>query len=334
MKFGISFLFAALFAEEGAGGGAGGSTIFNQGSQGDQGGGGGGGGGAGAGNQGNQGNQGGAGGGDAGAFSWKGVITEEGAFAPDWTTKLPDDLKSAGEFLKTFKNPTELARSAFNSRQLLGAAGNKIALPTPNSKPEEVAQFRKAVGAPEKWEDYGLKMPDNAPKEMEWSDGIAKTFGETMLKHHIPKAAAADLLNAYFESQKEGITQRDAASRAMVQDGIVKLKTEWGAEFGANIKRAEAMLPHVGLTTDHPAMAFPEVVAAFAKIHKMMAGEDTRLSSTLKQQGDQNSPGTIAKDIMTNKANPKYEMYQKGDKGVAAEINALLEQQAKLDNKQ
>jgi hypothetical protein len=81
----------------------------------------------------------------------------------------------------------------------------------------------------------------------------------------------------------------------------------------------------LGLPEDHPVFWRADTVIAFAKLADMM-GEDKLVSQ--QQASNHLSPGTQAKDIMTNPENPDYQAYNNPGharhKEVVAFVNAQL----------
>lgn len=272
---------------------------------------------AGAGQAGAQGAQ-----GQQGGFSWGAIVGDDGNFKADWTKSLPDDLKPAAETLANYKTPAEAFRALHSTKVLLGQKGNTFTIPDVNSKPEVVAAFRKAIGAPDTADGYELKRPADLPAEISWDDKAAKTYGDVMLKHHIPKAAAQELLSTQLTMEKEAVAEFAAAEKTYVQEGLTALRVEWGEAFDANLAHAATIAQKLGLSLDHDALKHKEVVQAMHKVYKWMASEDPRIEgqSTLA-----NDPGVEADRIQTDTNHPMYKLYQSGDKATADHVRSLRE---------
>ena len=73
-----------------------------------------------------------------------------------WYAGLPPELQT--DKVKGFKGVEDLVKSHTNLEQAVGRKG--ILLPTDQSKPEQVAEFRKALGVPEKEDGYEWTAPE------------------------------------------------------------------------------------------------------------------------------------------------------------------------------
>lgn len=153
------------------------------------------------------------------------------------------------EFIQAFSEAsrTELANRGLTSEQAvidaLKAADQykgvdltkMVAVPSEEAKPEELMAVFDKLGRPAKPEDYGLTAPE----------GEDPTFVNAML----PLLHNAGLTKTQAKSLVEGWNQHMSNSNKAANDRYAKemaeLKTEWGANYDANIaeaKRAAAEL--------------------------------------------------------------------------------------------
>lgn len=318
-----------LMAEEGTGGGSGGSpTLFTQ-QQGSQ-----------QGSQQQQQQEGSQQGGgqqqqqqgsqqqqQGAAFSWGSSIDETGSFKPGWTDSLPDNLKGAKETLARYKSPEALILGLQSANQLLGAKSSAVIVPGDNAKPEVVAEFRKALGVPEKPEGYGIKRPDNLPAEITWDDARFGKFAEVLHKHNATPALVRELVAMQAQEEINRASSESQSAQQFINDGLNKLRAEWGNNFDKNLAAGSAILQHyaerTGLNAQHPALMHPEVAKFLAAIHEDFMTEHVRIDGRGIVSGD---PATTAKDIMTNPQNPLYQKYRDGDATTVSHVRGLLQQ--------
>lgn len=257
---------------------------------------------------------------------WQKLTNAEGKFVDNWTEQLPDNIKAHATALSKYKTPDELMLGLVNAQQLIGQQGNKVTLPDDKAKPEVVSAYRKAVGAPENPDGYGFKKPDGLPDTVEWSDDVTKEYAGVMLKHHIPVAAAKELMALHVRDLTTSAQAEHEGNKAWLAKELGGLKTEWGDNFMANMKAAEAMVTHLGIDPQDPALMHSSVARALYKAHKMFTSEDGRVEGKVVTTLD---PGAEAKRIMTDNAHPMYAKYQAGDKEASAHVAALLQRARK-----
>lgn len=216
-------------------------------------------------------------------------VDDAGNFKPGWAKAagIPESYESK------YTSPHAAIRAMEQAQKLVGA--NKVALPGPNATPEERSAFYKAIGRPDKPEEYGLKMPEKLgdkpfPKEA-WSDERAGAFSKLALEIGLTKEQANrlsefGLTNAVADMAS--VQQARAAEKnAYIEKGTAALKSEWGAEFDANLALAEKGAAAAGLKKEDfandPALAnnpaFIKAMVAVAKMTGEQPGKGTRQSA-------------------------------------------------------
>lgn len=262
-----------------------------------------------------------------GDFQWTG---KDGTFGDGWISRLPESLKPAAETLEKYKSLPELATAHFNLQTLLGKKANAILPINETSKPEEIAAFRKALGIPDKADGYNLK-PEKLPDGVGWNDDNGKALAELALKHNVPPAAMKELVGFLLDGRsKEHQAAALAANQETVrtnQANVKSLQDLWKGDFDKNIQLARRAAITAGADPNHASFADPEIVKAFARVGAMIS-EDKLVRGDAGGEGHFNSPGAMAKDIMTNKENPMYARYHSGDKDVIDHVRALNRRQS------
>ena len=249
-----------------AGAAGGGQTIF-------------GGAGAGGSSAGSSQHAGGGQGGDAGAgagaasgqgWSW---AKEDGTFSDGWFDKLPDGLKG-NPSLKTIQTLPDLAKAFIETK---GLVGKKLEAPGEGATPEQIAAWRKTVGAPEKPEGYRgdakTLKPEGLPDEL-WNGDAEGKFLDIAHRHHLPPAAVKEILGFYGQSLLDTAKAGEADAAKLVEAETAKLRQSWGADFEANINNAKTLAQLAGLDPlEDPMFTSSRYVEAFAKLSKLIAGD-------------------------------------------------------------
>jgi hypothetical protein len=168
---------------------------------------------------------------------------DQGTIQPaGWISALPDEYKN-NDYVKTFQKPGDFVKSALEIKTerdtLNGKLGNAIFKPGENATPEEMAAYHKALGVPDKPDEYEfakLEGQEHDPKFTEWAKGV---FGEAKLT----KAQATTISQKwgeYVKAQTEIMAQQAATEKAdsekAIKETTAKLQTEWGAKYNENIE--------------------------------------------------------------------------------------------------
>lgn len=166
--------------------------------------------------------------------------------------KVPDTYKEK-EWVKNFAktdNPTdELFKSYEHQLSQMGKKGEGLKVPGADATPEQKQEFRKAMGVPDKAEDYKYDPP-KAPQGMEAyyqpDAGLIKTMQEAAFKGGMTPEAWQEQVNAYnshFDSTvKDAVSQLDNQLKA-TQEAFAKRYGEKSPQVLANLDKAVAGAP-------------------------------------------------------------------------------------------
>jgi hypothetical protein len=250
-------------------------------------------------------------------------VGADGSFSPDWTQRLPEEFAPSRESLGRYKNVQELAKAYVNVEKAVGKKG--VIIPTADSPPEEVANFRKVMGVPESPAEYGDAIKPNVvlPEGVTWDETLAMNFYEVAHKHNIPAAALTEL--AQLDLKKTQFQQEAAINliQEQKQEGLQKLRQTWGANFDRNIALAQRAAATVGVDPNSFGFRDVEVVKAFVRMASMM-GEKSLVSSAEGLPAGSTDFAQRAKDIQTNPQNPLYKRYQNGDPDIQNMVRQYL----------
>lgn len=174
---------------------------------------------------------------------------------PEWINALPEDLRSA-DVLPTLNKfrladgekpvamPASVVKSYIEAQKKIGQKG--VLIPGENATDADRDAFHKALGRPDKPEDYGFTKPEKLPEGVNWDDERVKKFATVFHKLGIPKAQAQEILKAYNEDVFEGVTNQTKAVEEFRTKSVAELKKEWGSNFEKNVGKANAAVKLFG----------------------------------------------------------------------------------------
>jgi hypothetical protein len=181
-------------------------------------------------------------GGDEGGGEVKGAPD----WPEDWREKLAGDDEKFLAQLKRYASPQNFAKKTRALEQKLSSGEYKRQI-AEGATPEEIAEWRKENGIPEKPDGYELPKVSG----VEWSDddkAIAQTYFEKVHGANASPGIVKASMEWYGELQlkhQAAEFERDSANKEKLEDA---LRSEWGPEYRANLtvmKRAlEKDIPH------------------------------------------------------------------------------------------
>lgn len=172
--------------------------------------------------------------GDGGA-SWYAALADKPADGQSMSDKAWIENKKFGSVADLVKQTREL-----EARFL---SGDKIVLPKDGDPPEALETFYKAIGRPEKPDDYEIKMPEGRDIDQ----AFAKRMQERAFKDGAPKAMFEGIVEEFNQHMLE-VEQNELAQRAEAKkQGIAKIRTEWGQDFDGNVQHANKAMQMLGL---------------------------------------------------------------------------------------
>lgn len=174
----------------------------------------------------------------------------------DFNNLIPEEYRAkpwVQELSKSSSPVSELFKQYEHAQSLIGSRGPSI--PDANATPEQLKAFHKALGVPDKVEDYAV---ENTP----WKDEADKQLGEYITAGRtdafinalkvkamevgiLPKQFEA-LLHAHdlgaLEFAKEELAQRAKAEQEQAQDFDVKAAKLFGADWSRVIGDSRALM--------------------------------------------------------------------------------------------
>jgi len=251
----------------------------------------------------------------------------DGKFSPDFSSKLPDDMKEHAATLAKFQGVplVDVLKSYGALQQKLG---QRVQPPGEGAKPEEVAAWRKVTGAPDTAEGYKIEKPADLPAE-QWNPELAKGFAEMAHKHHLSPAAAKDMVDWWNGQQAAAVQQTQGFMQEYHETVKADLTKAWGEKFVENVeggqwiagelnKMATADKSMEAIDLNDPAIGDNPVIIkllhGFSRWAKAMTSNDTQITGGITTMGN-NSKEDRMRAI---RESPEY----KGDRGAAAQQEA------------
>jgi hypothetical protein len=114
--------------------------------------------------------------------------------------------------------------------------GGLIKVPGKDAKPEDIEQFNKALGVPEKAEEYTKNLTlDNGAVVGEADKPYVDSFAEYMHKSSARPAEFKAALNWYYAQQEQNAARMDEEDEEHQRESVRALKDEYGPAYNRRI---------------------------------------------------------------------------------------------------
>lgn len=147
----------------------------------------------------------------------------------DWRTDIKDD--DAKKFAESSTDINHLVKRAIDMRNKLS---NAIVRPGKNATPEDIAAYRKAVGIPEKPDEY--EFPELPSDQL--TDEIKASREQWSKRFHdlgVPKEVAKSLITAVNDETEKLLVSQIEDDKAFARKQEEALRNEWkGADYDKN----------------------------------------------------------------------------------------------------
>jgi hypothetical protein len=259
---------------------------------------------------------------------------KNGEFNEGWSKKLEEAgygrLAAKGALAKDERT---FLKSLDDTLQFVGKKAGHLP-PNEKSTPEEVAAYRKQVGAPEDPKEYGFK-PAKMPEGMPWDEARAAKAEAILHKHNASTGLAKELADYYGEVLTETQQQAQEAFEANILTDIATtekaLREEWGPEYDTRLTQnknyAKAVLGEEALSDPiiRAALSKAPIVRLLDQNRREVRGKLPGASSEMA--GASTSPQQEAEALMAKHPNWQNEP------AIHERINTLFRMQAAQDGK-
>lgn len=157
----------------------------------------------------------------------------------DWREKVAErvaggDKKVYERELKRLQRVVDPSGIYGNYRELDNRlnGGGLVKVPSKDAKPEEIAEYHKAIGVPEKPEDYFQQIKlDNGAVIGEADKPIVDMFASTMHKAGATPAVMNAMLNTYYAHLEKQAADLDQQDDDYHRASVNELKNDWGSRY-------------------------------------------------------------------------------------------------------
>lgn len=245
---------------------------------------------------------------DASAAAATTTTETTAAASTDWRASITDP--DAKEFASRLTTPADAVKVALDFRKANSAM---IKVPGKDASPEDVAKFRKAIGVPEKAEEYKFEIgrePTEADKAMQ------ANLAKIALENGIPAPAMTALSKAVTDLAKAAKDEENRVAVAAREANEAALRKEWGADYDANKALASRAVQAFGEVKSHP-----EVIELFEKtiVNGQKLGDHPVLVRMLgnigRRMGEGEFIGAVGADQRTSLQSELNEIYAKNPVG-------------------
>ena len=160
-----------------------------------------------------------------------------------WADGLTDEGRK--DYAKRFKSVEDVLDGALNLRKEMST---RIKVPGEDAKPEDVAAFRKAIGASENHEDYKAATPEGYDLG-EPQQALIKVMQQRAAETGVPVKAFEDFTKTYFEAEQAVKQKVEQEVADYVKDSIAKLKKEHGdKEYDRRLAAGNTLIDKIDKT--------------------------------------------------------------------------------------
>lgn len=162
--------------------------------------------------------------------------------AMTWKDNLGTDLRNS-PLMEKFEDSADGLNKAFESHANLESLLGHEKVPIPKG-PEDVEgwnRFSKAMGIPDKAENYGL-ADAKLPESMQDMTMNKQKFAEVVHAHKLTPSQAKGLWEVY---QSENISAYNGAMdshKAKMAETVNQLKSEWGDTYDVNVELGQTVI--------------------------------------------------------------------------------------------
>jgi hypothetical protein len=157
----------------------------------------------------------------------------------DWREQLAGEDKAFLAVLKRYTSPANYAKAGFEAQQKIRSGEFKKPL-SKDATPEQLAEWRKEQGIPEKPDGYEFDLGGFVPGEND--KPILDNFKEFAHANNMAPAQLNEIAKWYFDQQEQVVAQQIEADRAYRATAEEELRQEYGPEFRSNINAVRNFL--------------------------------------------------------------------------------------------
>jgi hypothetical protein len=164
--------------------------------------------------------------------------------ALDWRKNVAGGDDAAVKMLERFASPADLGKAYREAVKKISSG--ELAKPLPkDATPEQVAEWRKGNGIPEKPDGYFEKLPNGlviGAEDKPMFDAVAAKLHS----RNVQPEVIHDLAEWYYGMQDDALAKAQKADQEQSVTATDALRQEWGTDYRANINIANSYLDSLG----------------------------------------------------------------------------------------
>jgi len=226
-----------------------------------------------------------------------------------WYGKFKDEKLK--EHAARFTSPEEAIKANLNARSKLSKA---IVIPGKDASEEEIADYRKKLGVPDKPDAYVFEGVTGNPEATADQKAAMEKWSGMFHKFNIPAEAAKSMVSEFSSEIKAAVESQKAADVEFAKRSEAELREEWKGDYDRNIKFANRAVRElmgdryenakkIEMRDGRFVMDHPEMVRVFAQIGREMG--EGRLGGDVLNDNERQSLREKA-DEARSKANDAY----------------------------
>lgn len=153
-------------------------------------------------------------------------------------TKLFDNVKDEKTFVNNYLNAQKMISS--HGEKLKKATEGLVKVPGENATKEEIAAYRKAVGVPDKPEDYKFNIPANASEfDKKGFELIANVLKPVVHEEGISPSKISRVFDKVVESLAHQNAELQKQGQALLDADIQSMKEKYKDKYDSVIKSGD-----------------------------------------------------------------------------------------------
>ena len=177
------------------------------------------------------------------------TTTEKTVAAPadwptDWRDKVASQVKPGDskfrERLDRLASPIDVTKSWLALEQKMSSGEFRQALPK-DAKPEQIAQWRKDNGVPEKAENYSVELPGGIKFNEDDKPALDDYLKAAHAQNWTQDQVTQGLMN-FHQVQKEQSDRLAAFDTDQRRKGEDELRSEWGADYRRQVNAVDNLI--------------------------------------------------------------------------------------------
>jgi hypothetical protein len=154
----------------------------------------------------------------------------------NWRQDLTGGDEASLKLAQRYTSPRAVWQKLLAQEQVIRRGAHKAPTELPaNATPEQIAEYRKAVGVPETPDGYEIKFaPELGAGETEQS--LVKSFAQFAHEQNVPAQHTKKLFDWYQQELMRTRQEEQSTRQRQIARNDADLQKEWGADYSRNAR--------------------------------------------------------------------------------------------------